>query len=72
MHYDLPETVNVPQPAVAFTLTRPGLVKLLLVGEDPGRLFASGEIAVEGDASGFARLVSVLDEPDPGFAIVTP
>ncbi|WP_131723562.1 alkyl sulfatase C-terminal domain-containing protein, partial [Mycobacteroides abscessus] len=51
---------------------RPGLVKLLLVGEDPGRLFASGEIAVEGDASGFARLVSVLDEPDPGFAIVTP
>ncbi|MBN7319693.1 MBL fold metallo-hydrolase [Mycobacteroides abscessus subsp. massiliense] len=72
VHYDLPETVNVPQPAVAFTLTRPGLVKLLLVGEDPGRLFASGEIAVEGDASGFARLVSVLDEPDPGFAIVTP
>ncbi|HEX5826710.1 MAG TPA: alkyl sulfatase dimerization domain-containing protein [Candidatus Limnocylindrales bacterium] len=29
-------------------------------------------VAVEGDASALARLVAVLDDPDPGFAVITP
>ena len=72
VHYDRPAGDNLPRPEVTFTLTRPGLIKLLLTGEDPAPLIASGEIAVEGEMAGLARLVAVLDAPDPGFAIVTP
>ncbi|MUM16637.1 MBL fold metallo-hydrolase [Mycobacterium sp. CBMA271] len=72
VHYDRPARANLPEPHVTFTLTRPALIKVLLGGTDPAAVFASGEITVDGDASGFARLVAVLDQPDPGFAIVTP
>ncbi|MGH3723917.1 MAG: alkyl/aryl-sulfatase [Mycobacterium sp.] len=72
VHYDRPTGANLPEPDVTFTLTRPALIKVLLGGTDPAAVFASGEITVDGDATGFARLVAVLDQPDPGFAIVTP
>ncbi|ORA61622.1 alkyl/aryl-sulfatase [Mycobacteroides franklinii] len=70
VHYDRPAGISPPD--VTFTLTRPTLIDVLLDGKDPAQLVASGEIAVEGDLTGLARLVAVLDAPDPGFAIVTP
>ncbi|ORB59821.1 alkyl/aryl-sulfatase [Mycobacteroides saopaulense] len=72
VHYDRPADGKLPPPDVTFTLTKPALIKVLLAGADPAAAFASGEITVEGDATGFARLAAVLDQPDPGFAIVTP
>lgn len=33
---------------------------------------AAGEARIDGDAAAFGRLVSILDAPDPAFAIVTP
>lgn len=72
VHYDRPADGKLPPPDVTFTLTKPALIKALLGGADPAAAFASGEITVEGDATGFARLAAVLDQPDPGFAIVTP
>lgn len=38
----------------------------------PEELFAAGRFQVEGDGAKLAELFSLLDEPDPGFAIVTP
>ncbi|AMW18947.1 alkyl/aryl-sulfatase [Mycobacteroides chelonae] len=70
VHYDRP--ADISEPDVTFTLTRPILIKVLLDGTDPAQLVASGEITVDGDVTGFARLVAVLDQPDPNFAIVTP
>ncbi|KAJ8134543.1 hypothetical protein OY671_012244 [Metschnikowia pulcherrima] len=72
VHYDRPAGDNSPRPEVTFTSTRPGLIKSSSTGEDPAPLIASGEIAVEGEMAGLARLVAVSDAPDPGFAIVTP
>ncbi|OHT81342.1 alkyl/aryl-sulfatase [Mycobacteroides saopaulense] len=72
VHYDRPAGGKLPPPDVTFSLTKPALIKVLLAGADPAAAFASGEITVEGDATGFARLAAVLDQPDPGFAIVTP
>ncbi|OHU53020.1 alkyl/aryl-sulfatase [Mycobacteroides chelonae] len=70
VHYDRP--ADISEPDVTFALTRPILIKVLLDGTDPAQLVASGEITVDGDVTGFARLVAVLDQPDPNFAIVTP
>lgn len=72
VHYDRLADTNLPRADVTFTLTRPALIKVLLGGQDPTGLIASGELTVDGDVSGFARLIAVLDEPNPGFAIVTP
>lgn len=72
VHYDRPAGGALPPPEVTFTLTRPALVRLLLTGEEPAQLVAAGEIAVEGELAGLGRLVTVLDAPDSGFAIVTP
>lgn len=38
---------------------------------DPTDLAAAG-VEIEGDAEVLTRLLSVLDDPDPDFAIVTP
>ncbi|WP_078325211.1 alkyl/aryl-sulfatase [Mycobacteroides salmoniphilum] len=72
VHYPRPSGTSLPSADVTFTLTRPTLITVLLGGGDPAQAFASGDITVDGDVSGFARLAAVLDQPDPNFAIVTP
>ncbi|MBA0049129.1 MBL fold metallo-hydrolase [Mycobacteroides sp. LB1] len=72
VHYPRPSGTSLPSADVTFTLTRPALIAVLLGGGDPAQAFASGDITVDGDAGGFVRLVAVLDQPDPDFAIVTP
>jgi alkyl sulfatase BDS1-like metallo-beta-lactamase superfamily hydrolase len=47
------------------TLTKPQLLGLLLAGQSDG-------VAMAGDASVLRTLVSLLDDPDPDFTIVTP
>lgn len=59
--------------AADVTVTLPKSALLLLASGDlsPEKLAAAG-VSVAGDASLLGQLVSVLDTPDPGFAIVTP
>ncbi|OWY80912.1 alkyl sulfatase dimerization domain-containing protein [Rhodococcus sp. BUPNP1] len=63
---------SLPAPDTTITLTRSLLVAVLLGGADPTPLVADGSITVDGVDGVLATLVSVLDEPDPDFAIVTP
>ncbi len=55
-------TVSCPRPAL------PAVALGLLPPED----FASAGVELAGDPSALGRLLAVLDEPDPDFAIVTP
>ncbi len=71
-HYDRPEGATLPDPDATFTLTRATLIRILLTGADFGVAVAAGDIAIDGDPAGLAKLVGVFDEPDPDFAIVTP
>ncbi|WP_067825123.1 alkyl/aryl-sulfatase [Nocardia inohanensis] len=71
-HWDRRAGDQQPAADVTFTLTRPTLIGVLLTGEDLQAALASGEIEIEGDAASFAKLVSLFDEPDPAFDIVTP
>ncbi len=63
---------SLPTPDTTITLTRSLLIAVLLGGADPASLVADGSITVDGADGVLAMLVSVLDEPDPDFAIVTP
>jgi alkyl sulfatase BDS1-like metallo-beta-lactamase superfamily hydrolase len=54
------------------TLTRAAFDSMLLGEGDAAELFASGAIVVEGDASKLGELLSLLDDGDPAFPIVTP
>jgi alkyl sulfatase BDS1-like metallo-beta-lactamase superfamily hydrolase len=56
----------------ALFVDRAGLDELLLKTADLGELVESGRLRVEGDAAKLGELLGLLDEPDPGFAIVTP
>jgi alkyl sulfatase BDS1-like metallo-beta-lactamase superfamily hydrolase len=47
------------------------LAAVVAGGVGPEQLAAAG-VQVDGDASALGRLLAALDEPDPGFAIVTP
>jgi alkyl sulfatase BDS1-like metallo-beta-lactamase superfamily hydrolase len=51
---------------------REALNQLLLKTADIGELAESGRLRVEGDGVKIGELLGLLDEPDPGFAIVTP
>jgi alkyl sulfatase BDS1-like metallo-beta-lactamase superfamily hydrolase len=51
---------------------RQALNQLLLKTADIAELAESGRLRVEGDGVKLGELLSLLDEPDPGFAIVTP
>ena len=54
------------EPAdLVVTLTKPQLLALLAGGGHDG-------IALEGDPGTLSTILSVVDQPDPGFAIVTP
>jgi alkyl sulfatase BDS1-like metallo-beta-lactamase superfamily hydrolase len=39
---------------------------------DLAELAESGRLRIEGDGMKLAELLGLLEEPDPGFAIVTP
>jgi alkyl sulfatase BDS1-like metallo-beta-lactamase superfamily hydrolase len=56
----------------ALIVEREALNQLLLKTADIGELAESGRLRVEGDGVKLGELLGLLDEPDPGFAIVTP
>jgi alkyl sulfatase BDS1-like metallo-beta-lactamase superfamily hydrolase len=61
-------------PAADATLVvdRKALDQLLLKTADIAELAESGRLRVEGDGAKLGELLGLLDEPNPGFAIVTP
>lgn len=59
-----PTTGNEPAD-LTVTLTRPQLVELLATGQPDGA-------ALSGDVGVLQRLMSLTDDPDPDFAVVTP
>jgi linear primary-alkylsulfatase len=62
------------EPAADATLRidREALNELLLKTADVAALAESGRLRVEGEAEKLGELLGLLDEPDPGFPIVTP
>jgi linear primary-alkylsulfatase len=56
----------------ALVVEREALDQLLLKTADIAALAESGRLRVEGDGARIGELLGLLDEPDPGFAIVTP
>ena len=54
------------------TVSRDALNRVLLRTATPMELLGTGELAIDGDPMKLAALLGFLDEPDPGFAIVTP
>ena len=63
-----------PQERVQATVTieRSALNELILGRAAPEQLLGSGRLKVEGDASALGQMMSLIDPPDRGFAIVTP
>jgi len=61
-----------PEADAALFVDREALDQLLLKAADVGGLAESGRLRVEGDGAKLGELLGLLDEPDPGFAIVTP
>ena len=55
-------TLRLPSPALA----------VLASGAADAATLASAGVELTGDASVLGRLLSVLEDPDPDFAIVTP
>ncbi|NNH71177.1 MBL fold metallo-hydrolase [Nocardia uniformis] len=72
LHYDRRDGDTLPPAEVTFTLTRATLIGVLLDGQDLGAAVQSGAVTIDGDVASFAKLVTLFDEPDPDFAIVTP
>jgi linear primary-alkylsulfatase len=61
-----------PVADAALVVDRAALDELLLKTADLAELAESGRLKVEGDGTKLGELLGLLDEPDPGFAIVTP
>jgi alkyl sulfatase BDS1-like metallo-beta-lactamase superfamily hydrolase len=61
-----------PPAEAELIVEREALDQLLLKAADVGELAESGRLRVEGDGVKLGELLGLLDEPDPGFAIVTP
>jgi alkyl sulfatase BDS1-like metallo-beta-lactamase superfamily hydrolase len=61
-----------PAADAALLVDREALNQLLLDPESIGPLAESGRQRIEGDGVKLGELLGLLDEPDPGFAIVTP
>jgi alkyl sulfatase BDS1-like metallo-beta-lactamase superfamily hydrolase len=60
------------QPGVTFTLTRPVLERLITGQAKIPEQAGAGKIKITGDPQLLGTLMSLLDKPDPDFAIVTP
>ncbi len=61
-----------PPAEATLIVKRDALNQLLLKAAEIGELAESGRLRVEGDGVKLGELLSLLDEPNPGFAIVTP
>jgi alkyl sulfatase BDS1-like metallo-beta-lactamase superfamily hydrolase len=61
-----------PEAEATLVVDRRALDELLLKTADIAALAESGRLRVEGEAEKLGELLGLLDEPDPGFAIVTP
>jgi alkyl sulfatase BDS1-like metallo-beta-lactamase superfamily hydrolase len=61
-----------PAADAGLVVDREALDQLLLKTADIAELAESGRLRVEGDGAVLGELLGLLDEPDPGFAIVTP
>ena len=61
-----------PEAEAALIVEREALNQLLLKTAEIGDLAQEGRLKVEGDPTKLAELLGLLDEPNPGFAIVTP
>jgi alkyl sulfatase BDS1-like metallo-beta-lactamase superfamily hydrolase len=61
-----------PAADARLVVAREALNQLLLKTADIGELAESGRLRVEGDGAKLGELLGLLDEPNPGFAIVTP
>jgi alkyl sulfatase BDS1-like metallo-beta-lactamase superfamily hydrolase len=61
-----------PEAEARLVVDRKALNQLLLKTADIAELAESGRLRVEGDGVKLGELLGLLDEPDPGFAIVTP
>jgi alkyl sulfatase BDS1-like metallo-beta-lactamase superfamily hydrolase len=61
-----------PVADAALLVDRAALDRLLLKTADVAALAGSGRLRVEGDGEKLGELLGLLDEPDPGFPIVTP
>lgn len=61
-----------PAADAALLVDREALDQLLLKTADIAQLAESGRLRVEGAGERIGELLGLLDEPDPGFAIVTP
>jgi alkyl sulfatase BDS1-like metallo-beta-lactamase superfamily hydrolase len=60
------------EPEATLIIERRALNELLGGTADLAELATSGRLRVEGDGVKLGELLGLLDEPDPGFAIVTP
>ncbi len=60
-----------PAADARLVVDRGALDELLLKAADIAELAGSGRLRVEGDGERLGELLGLLDEPDPGFAIVT-
>ena len=65
-----PGTLDVADATLV--VERAALDQLLLKTADLPQLLESGRLRVEGEAAKLGELLGLLEEPDPGFAIVTP
>ncbi len=63
---------HAPTAEAALRIDRTALDEMVLKTADVAALAASGRLRVEGDGEKLGELLGLLDEPDPGFAIVTP
>jgi alkyl sulfatase BDS1-like metallo-beta-lactamase superfamily hydrolase len=61
-----------PAAEASLVVERAALNQLLLKTADLAELAATDRLRVEGDGTRLGELLGLLDEPDPGFAIVTP
>jgi len=59
-------------PGVTFGLTRPVLEQLIAGRAKIPEQVGAGRVTIDGDPGLLTRLMSLLDQPDPDFAIVTP
>ncbi|GAB2644795.1 alkyl sulfatase dimerization domain-containing protein [Prescottella soli] len=72
VHWDLDDARPAPDPDARFIITRSLLFGVLLGLVDLPEAIADGRVDAVGDVRRLSEFANYLDDPDPGFAIVTP